>query len=301
MRKITYTITEEYNQRPLLHFLKGYVKLSTFIIRSMKTTPGSILINGVHHRVVDKVSTGDSLTLTIPEKTEPPLLWEKALEILFEDDDLLVINKPSGISVHPTHNHPNYTLCNAVAYYLINSNNEPAAARAIGRLDKVTSGVMIFAKNSFSASRLNGNMQKIYNALAWGEMEKEGTIDAPIFRPDKNKTTRTVDERGDPSVTHWRLIESKNNQSFIEVKTETGRTHQIRVHCNHIGHPLVGDSMYNSPVTENLTRAALHCRQISFVHPVTNEEVTFVAPLPEDMKKELEKNGFCVDKQHIIC
>lgn len=301
MRVISYKITEEYNNRPLLHFLKGSIKLSTFIIRSMKTTPGSILINGTHHRVVDKVFTNDILTLTIPEKTEPPLLWETPLDIIYEDEDLLVVNKPSGVSVHPTHNHPNFTLCNAVAYYLVSNNNQPAAARAIGRLDKVTSGVMIFAKNSFSASRLNGNMHKIYNAIAWGKMEKSGTVNAPIFRPDKNKTTRTVDERGDPSVTHWQVIKELPCQSFIEVKTETGRTHQIRVHCNHIGHPLVGDEMYNSPTTENLTRAALHCREVSFTHPVTNEYVTFVAPLPDDMKKELEKSGFYVDKQDNIC
>lgn len=301
MREISYTITEEYNNKPLLNFLRGSVKLSTYIIRAMKATPNSILVNGKHYRVVDIVFTGDVLTLAIPEKTQPPLFWDSPLDIIFEDEDILIVNKPSGVSVHPTRNHPNYTLSNAVAYHLAKNNNQSAAARSIGRLDKVTSGVMVFAKNSFSASRLNGNIHKIYNALAWGKMEKSGTINAPIYRPDMGKTIRTVDERGDPSVTHWKVIKELPEQTYIEVKTETGRTHQIRVHCNHIGHPLVGDEMYNSPTTENLNRAALHCRQVSFNHPVTEEYVTFVAPLPEDIKKELEKSGFCVDKQDIIC
>jgi 23S rRNA pseudouridine1911/1915/1917 synthase len=218
------------------------------------------------------------------------------LDIIFEDEDILIINKPSGISVHPTFNHPNGTLCNAVSTYLIKKYNEPAAGRAIGRLDKVTSGVMVFAKNSLAASKLNGNMEKKYNAIAWGKMEESGTINAPIFRPDKGKTIRCVDPRGDEAITHWSLIKALDDISFIEVITETGRTHQIRVHCAHIGHPLVGDEMYSSPVTENITRAALHCREISFNHPITNKRMTFIAPLPEDMRGELERHNYNPDK-----
>ena len=108
-------------------------------------------------------------------------------------------------------------------------------------------------------------------------------------------------EQGDKAVTHWKAIAHLDNKTFLEIKTETGRTHQIRVHCAHIGHPLLGDEMYGAPVTEHLKRAALHCNKVSFIHPVTNKEMTFVAPLPDDMKKELEKSGFFVDKQNIIC
>lgn len=296
MRTLEYTVPEEYHQRPLLHYLKEGLGISTFIIRRLRNNRNTVFINGEHYRVVDKVNCGDKLVLHIPEVTTPPLLWEMELDIIFEDEDILIINKPSGISVHPTFNHPNGTLCNAVASYLINKYNEPAAGRAVGRLDKVTSGVMVFAKNSLAASKLNGNMDKIYNAIAWGQMEETGTVNAPIFRPDKGKTVRSVDERGDEAITHWKLIADLKDKSFIEVTTETGRTHQIRVHCAHTGHPLVGDEMYSSPVTENLTRAALHCRQVSFKHPITNEYLTFIAPFPEDMKKELEKSGFYVDK-----
>lgn len=301
MRKIEYIITEEYHDRPLLHFMKGEIKLSTYIIRHLRNTPGTVFINGTHWRVVDKVKAGDRLTINIPEKTTPPPLWDKEISIIYEDEDILIVNKPSGISSHPTKNHPNGTLCNAVANYLIKTNNEPAAGRAVGRLDKVTSGVMLFAKNSFSASRLNGNMQKVYNALVWGQVEESGTINAPIYRPDMGLTLRTVDERGDEAITHWKLIEQFTDKAFVEVRTETGRTHQIRVHFDYIGHPLVGDELYGSPETEFLNHAALHCKSITINHPISGEAMTFVAPLPEDMKKELEKSGFCVDKLDTIC
>lgn len=291
MRVITYTITKEYHNRPLLHFLKGELKLSTHIVQSLRHTNGAVLINGNFARVVDIVSEGSTLEIRFPEKTQPPLLWEKELEIIFEDQDLLVINKPSGISVHPTFNHPNGTLCNAVANYLIKTQNTHSAARAIGRLDKVTSGVLIFAKNAYAASRLNGNIEKIYNAIAYGRTPQKGTINAPIYRPDLGKTTRAVGKEGDEAVTHFKTITQSGEKSFLEITTETGRTHQIRVHFAHIGHPLMGDDMYGAPVTENLKRAALHCSKVTITHPVTNENITFTAPLPKDMKNELKALG----------
>ena len=296
MRKIEFIITPEFDNRPLLHFMKTELKLSTYIIKHLRNTPQTVFINGTHWRVVDKVKAGDKLTLFIPEKTSPPPLWDEPISVIYEDEDILIVNKPSGISSHPTHKHPNGTLCNAVANYLINTNHEPAAGRAIGRLDKVTSGVMVFAKNSYAASKLNGNMNKVYNAIVWGSLEPTGTIDAPIYRPDMGLTLRTVDPRGDYAITHWRVLNQFEDKAFVEVKTETGRTHQIRVHFDYIGHPLVGDELYGSPETEFLNHAALHCRQITITHPITQEEMTFVAPLPDDMKKELEKSGFCVDK-----
>ncbi len=287
LRKLEYIIPDEYADRPLLHFLKGELKLSTYIIRHLRNTTETVFINGVHHRVIDNVNGGDKLVLKIPEKTTPPPLWDKEIDIIYEDEDILIVNKPTGISSHPTHNHPNFTLCNAVANYLIKTNNEPAAGRAVGRLDKVTSGVMVFAKNSVAASRLNGNMDKTYNAIVWGTPEKEGTINAPIYRPDMGLTLRCVDERGDEAITHYKVIKQYSDKAFVEVKTETGRTHQIRVHFDYIGHPLVGDELYKSPITENLDHAALHCKSITITHPITNEVMTFEAELPEDMKKEI--------------
>ena len=301
MRKIEYSVPEEFNGTPLYYFLRECVGVSTRIIQTLRHTPKSVFINRAESRVIDKVKTADEVVIYLPEKTEAPLLWQTELWVIYEDEDLLIINKPSGVSVHPTRNHPNGTLCNAVAAYLKNNGNENFVARAVGRLDKVTSGVMVFAKNAFVASRLNGNLVKTYIALAEGALEGEGTVNAPIYRPDMNKTIRAVGEQGDEAITNWKALKSIDNKTLLQVRTVTGRTHQIRVHCAHIGHALVGDEMYGAEVTENMKRAALHCYEVKIVHPITKEEKTFVAELPEDFKKELGKNGFSLDKESVFC
>lgn len=301
MRKIEYSVPAEFDKAPLYYFLRESVGVSTRIIQTLRHTPQAVFINGCASRVVDKVKHNDLITVYLPEKTQPPILWNTRLEVIYEDDDLLIINKPAGVSVHPTRNHPNGTLCNAVAAYLKNNGNENFVARAVGRLDKVTSGVMVFAKNAFVASRLNGNLDKTYYALAEGLLEGKGTVNAPIYRPDLNKTIRAVGEGGDEAITHWESVAAGDNKTFLKITTETGRTHQIRVHMSHIGHTLAGDEMYGAAVTENLKRAALHCGRVKIVHPITNKEITFVAGLPDDMKKELEKSGFTLDKAELIC
>lgn len=287
MRKIEYSVSKEYNGTPLYYFLRECVGVSTRIIQTLRHTEKSVFVNGSESRVVDKVKTDDNIEIFLPEKTEPPILWETDLDVIYEDEDLLIINKPSGVSVHPTRNHPNGTLCNAVAAYLKNNGNENFVARAVGRLDKVTSGVMVFAKNAFVASKLNGNLDKTYFALAEGVLEGEGTINAPIYRPDINKTIRAVGEQGDEAITHWKALNCSDNKTLLEIKTVTGRTHQIRVHMAHIGHVLVGDEMYGAKATDNIKRAALHCYEAKIIHPITNKELTFIAELPEDMKKEM--------------
>lgn len=287
MRKIEYTVSEQYNGTHLYYYLREWVGVSTRIIQTLRHTPKSVFVNGSESRVVDKVKAGDNIEIFLPEKTEAPLLWETELSVIYEDEDLLIINKPSGVSVHPTRNHPNGTLCNAVAAYLKNEGNENFVARAVGRLDKVTSGVMVFAKNAFVASRLNGNLDKTYIALAEGVLEGEGTVNAPIYRPDLNKTIRAVGEQGDEAITNWKALKSFDNKTLLEIKTLTGRTHQIRVHCAHIGHALVGDEMYGAKTSEYMKRAALHCYKVKITHPITNEEKIFTAELPEDFEREI--------------
>ena len=284
MRKLNYVITAEYSSRPLLHFLRGGAKLSTRIVATLRHTENSVLVNGIPARLIDKVRAGDAVTVLLPEKSEPPQLFEMELEIIYEDDDLLVVNKPSGISVHPTYNHPNGTLSNAVANYLIKNGGTPSAARAVGRLDKVTSGVIIFAKHSVAASLLNGELDKTYYAIVHGILNGSGTVNAPIYRPDSTKTLRAVGEGGDEAVTHWQAVESCGDLTLVRIKTETGRTHQIRVHLAYIGHPLAGDEMYGGTCVGSINRAALHCAEISITHPVTKEVLTFEAPMPEDMQ-----------------
>lgn len=301
MRIIKFTVNDEYNDRPLIHFLKGHVRLSAHIVQSLRHTHGAVIVNNTPARLIDKVFDGDEVKLHLIEKSALPPLWDFPLDIIFEDEDLLVVNKPYGVSTHTTYNHPNGTLCNAVANYFVKTKQPDCSPHAVGRLDKVTSGVMLFAKNSYVASRLNGNIEKIYTAIATGKTEQKGTINAPIYRPDPGKTVRTVDERGDNSVTHYTMINGTDDISFLEITTETGRTHQIRVHCAYMGNPLLGDEMYGGKVTENLKRAALHCKTVSIIHPISGERLCFTAPLPDDMKKELKKSGFFVDKQNDIC
>ncbi len=300
MRKLLFTVPGNYHDKPLLCFLKEAIGLSTHTIKSLRNTEGAVIVNGEPKRMVDKVFSGDSVEIIIFEKTTPPSLWDYPINIIYEDEDILVVNKPSGISAHPSHNHPHHTLSNAVAFYLSKNDNLNAAARSIGRLDKVTSGVMIFAKNSYVASRLNGNMVKKYNALVWGTPEESGTINVPIYRPDPDKTERAVG-KGDEAVTHWKILKSLEDASLLEITTETGRTHQIRVHCAHIGHPLIGDVMYGGKETDSLKRAALHCSTITIKHPIKNELITFTAALPEDMENEIKKRENLVDKPNDIC
>lgn len=288
MRELIFTVPDKYSDKPVLYFLKGGLGFSTRIVQTLRHTGGALLLNGEPVRVVDKARSGDVLRVLLPEKSEPPLLWDEPLDIVFEDADCLVINKPAGISVHPTRNHPNGTLANAVAAYMIRCGAEGSAARAVGRLDKGTSGLILFAKNSYAASVLNGKIEKIYIALAGAHLPESGTVDAPIYRPDPQKTLRAAGQTGDSAVTHFRALSYCGDFTLLEVRIETGRTHQIRVHMQYLGAPLVGDDMYGGRLTENLKRPALHCKALSFIHPVTGERMSFEAKLPDDIAKELE-------------
>ena len=160
--------------------------------------------------------------------------------------------------------------------------NKNVTFRAVGRLDKSTSGLVIVALNKLSASKLSGEFNKIYFAVAGGEYRGSGTIDKPIYRPDPMKTLRAVGETGDFAVTHWESIATDGKCSFLKINLETGRTHQIRVHFASMGTPLCGDDMYGSKDTR-ISRAALHCGEVDFVHPVTGEKMHFSVPVPEDI------------------
>ena len=291
MRILEYTVPNEYSDRPLLHFLKGYLKLSTKIVQSLRHTEGSVTANGRVVRMIDNVFENESVVIRIPEKSTPPLLCEMDLNSIYEDEDILVLNKPAGISAHPTRRHPNGTLANGVANYIIKKGGEEAAGRAIGRLDKGTSGVIVFAKNSLAAFRLNGKIEKTYFALVKGEIAESGTINTPIYRPDPGKTLRAVSttrEDALPATTHWQVVKRNKEKSLLSVKIETGRTHQIRVHFSSVGLPLIGDDMYGGEVTENLTRPGLHCGKAELLHPTSNIKMIFEAELPEDIQNELE-------------
>ena len=290
MRTLNFVVPEEYETRKVLHYLRGRAGLSSRVIRNLKTYDDGILRNGEPVRTIDLLHAGDVLTVNLPDDPAdqiPPLpdpeFFEQELPtILYEDEDLLIFNKPGTIAVHPSHNHQGDTLANYLSWHL-RQKGRTAAFRAVGRLDKGTSGVMVCALNAYAADRLQRGVKKTYLAVPTGKYEGSGTIDAPIFRPDPILTLRTVDERGNPAVTHWEAVRTGEDRSLVRVKLETGRTHQIRVHFAYLGTPLLGDTLYGAP-SEEIRRHALHCAHAELIHPVTGEQIAVDAPLPEDMR-----------------
>lgn len=286
-RTLNYTIPPEYDGEKVNNFLRGGIGLSYRMVRSLRQIKGSMLLDGEYIRTIDPLRAGATLTLTLPQDKSTAEPQKADFEVIYEDGDILVINKPTGLAMHPTHNHQGDTLANAVSYYLAQSGRD-AVFRAAGRLDKGTSGLVICALHKMAASKLAGNYEKQYTAIVEGEYTGTGTIDAPIIRPDPMKTIRAVGEGGEEAVTHWKSLGSKDGLSLLEIELETGRTHQIRVHFAAQGTPLAGDEMYGGH-TDKITRHALHCGKLTLTHPVTGEEMTFTAELPEDMA-ELANN-----------
>ena len=287
MRQIEFTVTESFDGKKVYNFLRGYVKISTRLMRTLKRIPDGIMLGDKQGRTIDIIHTGDKITLNIPDDETAPIPIDHPLDIVYEDDDVILINKPPTLAMHESHNHQGDTLANAVAGYLLKKGRS-ATFRAVGRLDKGTSGLVICALNAHSAARLAGRFDKEYLAIVRGKYEKFGTIDKPIYRPDPIKTYRTVDERGDRAVTHYEPVECGENYTLLRINLETGRTHQIRVHFASMGTPLYGDTMYGE-VDERLSHQALHCGKVSFVHPITGEEITCEAKMPEDMQNLLEE------------
>ena len=282
MRTLEYSIDGDFDGKKLYSFLKGSVHLSTKLIRSLKRTENGLLINGAHAKTPDILKIGDIVTLNIPddEKTAEP--GETMPQVIYEDSDILVVNKPSFMPIHESHNHQGDTLANCVCGYL-SKKGMNCSFRSVGRLDKGTSGLVVCALNSHAAARLSGKIEKTYYAIATGHFEGCGTIDKPIYRPDPMKTLRTADDRGDRAVTHWEALASNGELTLLKVRLETGRTHQIRVHFAFLGAPLLGDRMYGKE-REDITRQALHCGEAAFIQPVTGEKIVCKVEMPEDMK-----------------
>lgn len=292
-RIFNYTIPTEYNEQTLLSFLKNK-HYSSQIITHLKRTENGILLNGEWGRVHDVLHTGDELTIHLIEDVSSQNIVPNnlSLNIVYEDEDILVVNKTSNTPIHPSQGNYDNTLANAVAYYY-QQKGESFTYRCINRLDRDTTGLLIIAKHMYSASILsdmvaNREIHREYLAVATGEVPEIGTIVAPIGRVDGSTIERHIDEvHGDYACTHYKKIAYNNGYSLVSLKLETGRTHQIRVHMKHIGHPLPGDFLYN-PDYSVINRQALHSHKLSFKHPITGEYMEFVAELPEDMRSIIE-------------
>lgn len=266
---------------------KGY---SRQIIIHLKKTEHGILQNGEWAYVRTPLIPGDVLKITLLEESasEHIIPVPMELDIIYEDEDLLVVNKSFDMPVHPSiHNYDN-TLANGMAYYF-QQKGETFIFRCINRLDRDTTGLLILAKNALSASILSNDMKarkihRTYRAVVSGiPVPASGTMDAPIARKQDSAIERCVDfEKGEPAVTHYHVLETKENLALVELSLETGRTHQIRVHMQHMGCPLLGDYLYN-PDFALINRVSLHSYSLSFIHPITGKSMYFCAPLPKDM------------------
>ncbi len=284
-RSIDYTVPPEYEGRKVVHFLRGYCGFSARVMRKVKY---SLKLNGAQTRTIDRIRGGDIINVVIPDDDVLPEALEAELDIIYEDDDILVVNKSPFMAMHPTHNHQGDTLANAVSAYL-SSKGKGAAFRSVGRLDKGTSGVVVCALNPLAASKLAGQISKEYYAFVRGNLTGEGRVDVPIYRPDPMKTLRACSyELGvEPAVTNWRAEKNFDGATLLSLRLETGRTHQIRVHMSFCGNPLAGDTMYGDFMPE-IGHQLLHCRSCSLVHPVSQEEMLFEAEFPEDFINAME-------------
>lgn len=288
--RLHYTITESKSGRTIAAFLLDSGCSSRLVVH-LRNTEGSFLLNGTVVFSNTVLKTGDSLLVNVTEKKTSDNIVPVPMELdrVFEDEHLLIVNKPAGMPVHPSQGHYENTLANAVAWYYRNEPT-PFVFRAVNRLDRDTSGLVLLAKNPYSSCVLSDEVKshsihREYAAIVCGKTAAEGTVDLPIARKDGSTIERICDPvRGERAVTHYKTLayNEEKDLSFIRLLLETGRTHQIRVHMKAIGHPLPGDFLYH-PDCRYIDRQALHSVYLWFVHPVTGETISCSAPLPEDM------------------
>ncbi len=288
MKTVSVTVPPCWDGAMAKRFLRGYYGLSHRLLVSLKAAPMGITMDGSLLRAIDPVRAGSVITLRLPEDQRRPAPVELPLQVVYEDGDLLIVNKTPFLPVHPVHGHLDDTLANAVAAYL-GPKGEACAFRPIYRLDRDTSGLLVAAKHSYAASRLAKGIGKSYYAVIQGELEGNGKIDAPIRRREGFGIQREVGEGGVPAVTHWEALGSGRGHTLLRVKLETGRTHQIRVHFSSLHMPLAGDDMYGG-ARQWIFRQALHCGEVRFQHPVTNAPVALRCPFPQDFLQLLD---FC--------
>ena len=264
---------------------------------------GMVTLNGKVLKKNFRCSAGDEITVLIPELQEVPLVAQDIpLNVVYEDDDLIVINKERGMVVHPAPGHPDGTLVNALLYHCGDSLSGIGGERRPGivhRIDKDTSGLLIVAKNDFAHTALSAqlsdhSLHRVYEAVVRGNFrEDNGTVNKPIGRHPVDRKRMAVTEKNSKSaVTHWELLASYKTYSHVRCILETGRTHQIRVHMASIGHPLLGDGLYGSPSPEKgLEGQCLHARELLFVHPRSGENVHLITDLPEYFTNVINKLG----------
>ena len=295
-----YTVDAAFHGKTVKEFVYTRVGVSRSVLTSLKKKENGILLNGVKVTVRALLRENDRLTLAIDddgdERTEKILPVRLPLAIVYEDDQLLVANKPSDMPTHPTRGHYEDTLANAVTYYMQEKGSKNFVFRAVNRLDRDTSGLVLMAKNQLACAKLSellqsGGIEKTYLALLCGNLTRdEGRIEKPIRRTEKSIITRECCEQGQGAyaLTHYRVLARYDGYTLVCARPITGRTHQLRVHFANIGHPILGDTLYGS-ADPAMERQALHAVMLRFTHPYTGEEMKIAAMPPRDMLKHLKE------------
>ncbi len=286
MEQHAYLVTNDDTNMTLLDLLVQRVHLSTRHIRRLKQER-AIMLNGYPVSVNAKPRLGDLITF----EAEPEDVYFEAqympLDVIYEDSDLLVVNKAPFLVVHPTKGHPDHTLTNGVVYYA-REKDEHYKPRLINRLDRDTSGLVVLAKNPHTQHIISQDMRedtvrKTYIAVVHGQPKATGTVDLPIEREEEGSMRRIVREDGKQCVTHFEVIKRLKNAAVLKIRLETGRTHQIRVHLSHMGHPIIGDRLYGSFEDVLIQRQALHAAALQ-MRTVKREPLNLEAPMPKDME-----------------
>ena len=293
--RFSWTVDEE--KTTLKRFLnnKG---VSRRLLAKIKFLGGTLLVNKQVRKTKFEVKLDDVVTIIIPDEGEHETMlpFESKLDIVYEDEHLLIVNKPTEVASIPSQYHKNGTMANYVKYYYNQQQYVNRIIHVVTRLDRDTTGLMMFAKHGFAHAMMDkqlqsGELKKYYHALVGGDLsrlKKHETIDLPIGRDETSIIKRCVIENGQRAITEYKLVEINRDIAHVAVQLHTGRTHQIRVHFSAIGCPLIGDELYGGDLTKGLNRQALHCQKLVFLHPFTREELTFELPLPNDMEELIE-------------
>ncbi|MBC5786833.1 RluA family pseudouridine synthase [Clostridium facile] len=294
-RIFTTVISQQQDGQTVASILKQ-LGFSNGMVRRLKRIPNGIQLNGKHAKTPDIAQTGDQLRLvleTADAVSEHIVPVKGELDIVYEDLDLLILNKPAGIPVHPSQGHFEDSLANRVMAYYQNQGLN-FVFRAVNRLDRGTSGLMAVAKHSFTQDALCSQMgeklmQRSYLAIVCGTPQPaSGTIRLPIAREEGSTIKRIVSPNGVEAITHYQTIRSNNGCSLLRIQLETGRTHQIRVHFSHLGHPLAGDFLYGTQLPELPQGHALHSEQLKLYHPILRKWMVFTAPLPKPLQQLID-------------
>ncbi len=309
MTEFKHVVTKEEDGAEVRDLIRRHFDFSSRLRGRIKREK-RVFLNGRSVEGFRRAKAGDLLSISLPEDRSHFAAEDIPIYPVFEDKSLLLLNKQPGVTVHPTKGHTHGTIANGLMTYMsehAGQNGNPFKIRFVNRLDMDTSGLLIVAKNAYVQNDIVQQMKKDhiakeYVALVCGLISEEsGTIDLPIGHPDPDSPCRGVCEDGAPSVTHYQVLERFDAAAdpaaesaspaftLVRLRLATGRTHQIRVHMSHIGHPVVSDSLYGSPCPDLIGRQALHAASLRFIHPVTKKELQIEAPLPSDMCSALEQ------------